>query len=292
MIYTIKNNYLNVEISSNGAEIKKIVYNNIDYLHNSDPKYWGRSAPLLWPNIGTIKNDKAMINGTEYPMKKHGFLRDTECELYLQKEDSITFKASSNDETLKLYPFNFTILITYKLVENKIISTLKFTNYSKEAMPFNLGLHPAFKVPLYEDEKFEDYQIIFGKTGTYEMPVVNLNDGTIDFMQRNKSFVNMDTLPLNYPDYDNDALIFENINTKVVTLKHKNKNQGVIFDFEDFPMLGIWTPFNTKAPFICLEPWIGCADTPTTDGDFTKKRDLIWLEQNQSKEIKYELTFF
>lgn len=290
MIYTIKNDKITLEISPMGAEIKKILFNNVDYLHNSDPKYWGRSAPLLWPNIGAIKNNKSIIDGVSYPMKKHGFLRDEMCEVIEHSTSSITFKATSNQKTLTLYPFEYTILITYYLEDNKILSNLVFKNHSSNMMPFNLGLHPAFKVPLYENENFEDYKIIFGKQGTYEMPVVNLNDGTIDFTSRIRTFTNMQVLPLNYSDYDHDALIFENINTHQICLINPKTRHGVEFTFDDFPMLGIWTPMNIKAPFICLEPWIGCADSPDSSGDFTQKRDIIWLKQNEEKTISYQIT--
>ncbi|MBE6130806.1 MAG: aldose 1-epimerase family protein [Erysipelotrichaceae bacterium] len=292
MLYTIKNDYLEVQISDSGAEIKSIKYLGKDYLHDSDPKYWGRSAPLLWPNIGTIKNGTATIDGISYPMKKHGFLRDTMCELEYQTDDKITFKVTSNEDTLKLYPYNFTILITYELLEQTIQSSLKFTNNSKTTMPFNLGLHPAFKVPLDDKESFEDYKIIFDVPGTYEMPTVVLTDGTIDYEKRIRTFTNLKELPLNYADYDYDALVFENIKSHQVTLTNKDETHGVVFNFEDFPMLGIWTPNHIKSPFICLEPWIGCADAPQSNGDFKTKRDLISVEPNNSKTINYSIKFF
>lgn len=292
MLYTIKNNFLEVQISDNGAEIKSIKYLGKDYLHNSDPKYWGRSAPLLWPNIGTIKNGTATIDGISYPMKKHGFLRDTMCELQSQTDNKITFKVTSNEDTLKLYPYNFTILITYELLEQTIHSNLEFINNSKTTMPFNLGLHPAFKVPLDDNEAFEDYKIIFDVPGTYEIPTVVLTDGTIDYEKRIRTFTNLKELPLNYADYDYDALVFENIKSHQVTLTNKDETHGVVFNFEDFPMLGIWTPNHIKSPFICLEPWIGCADAPQSNGDFKTKRDLINVEPNTSKTINYSIKFF
>lgn len=292
MLYTIKNNYLEVQISDNGAEVKSIKYLGKDYLHNSDPKFWGRSAPLLWPNIGTIKNGVATIDGISYPMKKHGFLRDTLCNFLSQSDNKITFAVSANENTLKLYPYNFTILITYELLEQSLHSNLEFINNSLTPMPFNLGLHPAFKVPLEENESFEDYKIIFDVPGTYEMPTVNLTDGTIDYDNRCRTFTNLKELPLNYSDYDYDALVFEDIKSHLITLTNKSETHGVIFNFEDFPMLGIWTPNHIKSPFICLEPWIGCADAPTSNGDFKTKRDLIYVQPKDSKVIKYSLKFF
>ncbi len=292
MLYTIKNNLLTVTISDHGAELKSIKYEDREYLHDANPAYWGRTAPFLWPNIGTIKNGYATIDGVEYPMKKHGFLRDCDFLVTVQEENKITFVLKSNEETLKLYPFNFINTITYELTNTTVNVSLNFQNKSLKAMPFNLGLHPAFKVPLTKDEKFEDYYFEFDKEGTYEMPVVNLNDGTIDFEKRNRSFINLKELPLNYDDYLNDALIFENINSHHISLKSHKSNHGVNFEFNEFSMLGLWTPIKLSAPFICIEPWIGCADRPDTDGTFTNKRDLIWVKPNENKTIKYSFNIF
>lgn len=292
MLYTIKNNYLQVEISDLGAEIKSIKYLGKDYLHDSNPKFWGRSAPLLWPNIGTIKNGEAKIDGISYPMKKHGFLRDTLTKMHLHEKSKIVFEVNSNEDTLKLYPYEFKILITYELIDSTIKSNLEFFNLSNKDMPFNLGLHPAFRIPLNDNEKFEDYKIIFNEKGTYEMPTVNLNDGTIDYDNRCRTFTDLEVLPLNYSDYDYDALVFENIKATEVTLTNNTSSHGIKFNFKEFPMLGIWTPNTSKAPFICIEPWIGCADAPTSNGDFMTKRDLIIVKPNNSKLISYQITFF
>lgn len=292
MLYTIKNSFLEVTVCDNGAEIKSVKYLGNDYLHNSDPKYWGRSAPLLWPNIGTIKGGFATIDGVAYPMKKHGFLRDTLCNVYTHEDSKIVFKVTANENTLKLYPYNFTILITYELVNQTIHSSLEFFNHSEKEMPFNLGLHPAFKVPLYEDEKFEDYKVIFDVPGTYEIPTVDLTNGLIDYSKRYRTFNNLQVLPLNYKDYEFDALVFENILSHQITLTNKDETHGVVFNFDDFPMLGIWTPNHIDSPFICLEPWIGCADGPESNQDFITKRDLVKVNPNESKIIKYCIKFF
>lgn len=292
MNYTIKNSNLLVEFRTKGAEITKIEYNNISYLHDANPLYWGYSAPLLWPNIGAIKDGYSLFDNNKYPMKKHGIARTSEFEVIEHKDESITFVLNSNDETKTIYPFDFSLIIKYQLDNNMIKCSIKTINKSTKVMPFNLGLHPAFKVPLLNDETFEDYFFSFDKSGTYEMPYVNLNDGTIDFNKRIRTFTNLSVLPLNYRDYDNDALIFENILSHKITLQSKVHNHGVTVEFNDFPHLGIWTPFTTKAPFICIEPWIGCGDTPNTNHEFIEKRDIINVNPNEEKVIEYSFTIF
>ena len=75
--------------------IKSIKYLNEERLHDSNPKYWNRSAPLLFPNIGCTE---AHFNGIKTNLPKHGFLRNTETNLDSIENDSITFSFISIKE--------------------------------------------------------------------------------------------------------------------------------------------------------------------------------------------------
>lgn len=291
MNYTISNQKLIIEISSHGAEIKAITFDKVSYLHDSNPKYWNRSAPLLFPNIGTIKDGTTNINGNEYPMVKHGFLRDREFIVESQDTSSITFSYTSTNDDLFIYPFKFKVDVTYQIHGNTLKSYIIVNNLSDIDMPFNLGLHPAFKVPLFPNERFEDYKFIFDEPVTCDSPSVNLSNGTIDFNQIAKSFKELKVLPLNYDDYQNDALIFTNVSTRQIKLTNKDETHGVDFEFNDFPMLGIWTPNHIHANFICIEPWIGCADPSNHTGNFLDKCHLITVKPNDKELITYQIKF-
>lgn len=291
MLYTIKNSLLQVTIDSKGAEIKNIKYLEQQRLHDSNPKYWNRSAPILFPNIGKLKNNSTNIFGKNFNLPKHGFLRDQKMEVVYQKDNAISFILKENAETLSVYPFSFEILIKYVLINNSIESTILIKNTSNVNMPFNLGLHPAFKVPLHND-KFEDYTLEFSNSKTYQTPTVNLDNGTIDFNTIYKTFNDLKFLPLNYSDYDNDAIILDDINFNNVKLLKNNKTY-LSFTFNGFKTLGIWTPNNnTFANFICLEPWHGCADLSNHNGIFEDKKDIIVLKPNDSKLFSYSIELF
>lgn len=290
MLYTINNSELQVTIDSIGAEIKSIKYLGEDRLHDSNPKFWGRSAPILFPCIGKFKNDVTIIKEKEYKLPKHGFLRDAEMEVVYQKENAISFLLKENEETLKIYPYKFEVLVKYVLINNSLESTIIVKNTSNEILPFNLGLHPAFKVPLYND-KFEDYHLNFSNSKTYHTPTVNLQTGTIDFETTYRTFENLKTLQLNYSDYDCDAIVLTDINFDNVKL-YKDEKLLLSFSFNGFNSLGIWTPNNNVfANFICLEPWHGCADPSNHDGIFENKKDIIFLNPTDSKLFSYSFEF-
>ena len=130
MNYKISNQNLFIEISDHGAELKSIKYNNVEYLHDSNPEFWSRSAPLLFPNIGTIKDGKTIINDNEYKMIKHGFLRDRDLQVTNHETSSITFEYQASEEDLKIYPYNFKLAVTYRVnsakTEVELESEIKF----------------------------------------------------------------------------------------------------------------------------------------------------------------------
>lgn len=289
MNYIIKNKFLEVTIASEGAEIKSIKYNNEERLHNSNPTYWNRSAPLLFPNIGLTK---AHFNQIYYPLPKHGIVRTSEFILLNQTEDSILFGLESSPESKKMYPFDFKLEIGYRLINNEIKGTFKVLNTSFLPLPFNFGLHPAFRIPLQENEQFSDYLIDFHSVNTYHIPTLLVDSGFMDFTKTAKVFTDLNELKLNYHDYDDDALVFTNLNTDQVTLKHQKVNKGVTVKFTGFTKLGIWTPAKKNAPFICIEPWIGCSDDVNKNHEFYEKEDLIVLEKDESKTIEYSYIFF
>lgn len=292
MNYTITNQNLEIEIASHGAELKAVRYCGINYLHDGNPAFWNRTAPLLFPNIGSIKNNETIINNQPYHLTKHGFIREREFNVIDHEKSSITFRYTSNADDLVLYPFKFQFDVTYQIHGNVLKSYIVITNLSENTMLFNLGLHPAFKVPLFPNESFEDYHFVFEKPGTYDCPTVNLKDGTIDYETPSRHFDNLKILPLNYQDYQNDALIFQNLATHQISLVNKDESHGVHFEFYDFPILGIWTPNHAKANFICIEPWIGGADSINHNGQFSDKKAIMKLEPKEEKLITYQIKFF
>ena len=66
-----------------GAELTSIKVNGVQKLFQGERVkkengeiYWGRQAPILFPTVGKLKNNKTYIDGKEYFMNQHGFARD------------------------------------------------------------------------------------------------------------------------------------------------------------------------------------------------------------------------
>ena len=80
MIYTIQNACLTVQVKKAGAELCSVKDTaGAEYLFDANPAYWGRSAPVLFPFVGSLR-DKAFVyegnisDGTAWICKGHGLL--------------------------------------------------------------------------------------------------------------------------------------------------------------------------------------------------------------------------
>ncbi|WP_163401357.1 aldose 1-epimerase family protein [Flavobacterium fluviatile] len=280
---TISNKTLKACIKHAGAELSSLTNNQKkEYMWNADPDYWPKHSPVLFPIVGSLKNDSYTFNEKDYHLPRHGFARDREFELIEKTEVSATFSLSYDEETLQKYPFKFELQIIYKLEENKLNIAYKVINKEATQIPFSIGAHPAFALP----EKFSNYSIQFEKKEKLEYSL--LEDGLISNKKESLETLN-NTVNLNYKLFENDALVFKTLESNSITIL-ENSKPYIKVDFRDFPNLGIWTKEN--APFICIEPWFGYSDTPEKSGDLFKKEGILILEANQSFYTSFNIEIF
>lgn len=281
----IENNFLRAEFESFGAELKslKSLKSGRDYMWSADPKYWGKTSPVLFPVIGCVKEDKITVDGQDYPMSKHGFARDSEFDLVEQSETSLRYRLSTSEETFKSFPFEFQFDIVYTIEAKSLRVDYEVTNPSLEKeLIYSVGAHPAFNCQWQEGDGISDYYLEFSQEEnaqklTMELPFF---DGKkIDCLNGKK-------LQLTDNLFDDDALVFDDLKSKYLDLKRKDhEGEYLRFDFGEFPLLGIWGP--PGAPFVCIEPWVGLADYVDHDGDFTHKEGVVNLEMNEKSSVSY-----
>ena len=76
-MYQIENEELTVKVSPLGAELQSIYDKRMEkeVLWQGDKKYWGRRAPVLFPNVGRHSGDFYLWKGKRFDTKQHGFAR-------------------------------------------------------------------------------------------------------------------------------------------------------------------------------------------------------------------------
>ena len=271
-------------VNSCGAEL--VSYKNKEekeFVWCGDPAYWPSHAPLLFPVVGALIEDKISIAGVEYTIPKHGFVRKKEFTLVEQKPDSITMMIASDEESLKQYPHPFVVKVTHTLTNTGFSTYYTVENPTDATMIFCIGGHPGFACP-QDGEDFEDYTLVFEKE---EDPNGYYTDSKSVLQKEPYALLNGKELPLNYDDYQKDVFVMPSIQSKELVLH--SKKQGDIFRFvmDGFPALGIWTPPNKKAPFICLEPWLGLPAMDGESGTFEAKPYATTLMGKESKTVGY-----
>ena len=279
-VITLSNSQISVEIKTLGAELCSIKNNlNREFMWEGNPNFWGKHSPILFPIVGTLKNNTFYHNDTKYTLTRHGFARDMEFELIEKTEESATFSIQSNSETLLNYPFEFELQMQYTLINTTVELDYKVVNKDNSEIPFSIGAHPAFALP----SNFENYSLDFEKVEPLEYTLLE-ND--LVSQQIEKIHTDTNRVPLTYELFKRDALIFKKLQSNSLSIIEKGKPILKVH-FEDFPSLGIWT--KVGAPFICIEPWFGYSDTTESNGNLFEKEGVIVLEANDTFQAKFSI---
>jgi len=275
MIHSIGNDKIRLSVSEHGAEMSSLfdVPNNIEHLWQADEKYWPWHAPVLFPVVGRCLNDQIEVDGVKYKMERHGFARRSEFQLIDQGPESLRFRLSSSPATLAIYPYQFDFDISYQLYDGSLTLTYEVVNKGNTDMYFQLGGHPAFAVPFYPGEQYEDYYLEFDRDTILDRENIN-SEGYFD-TSVSHVLNGTNILPLERDMFYKDAIIFKDINSRKVTLRSRQNPHTLSVEFPDFEYLGLWA--KGGGPFICIEPWRGCADTAGMPVSMKYKEGAIGL---------------
>lgn len=279
----LKNENCSAKLVSKGAELKSLAVNGRELMWRADPAFWGKTSPLLFPMIGTLKDGKTLINGKEYRITKHGFARDLELTPELISGTSALFSLEQNDYTKEMFPFDFKFTVRYTLKTDGVTVTYRVKNNSETEMPFCIGAHPAFAC----DGEFSDYRLEFQKLEDAAVPNYNLETGLHEENNRREILKNDNIVHLNHEMFYTDVCYFDKLKSRSVMLLGKD-GKGVRVDFPDFTSLGVWQAKD--APFLCIEPWCGSADFDDCSGVFAEKRGIVILKVGEEKAFTYSIT--
>ncbi len=272
-ITTIKNDYLTVKIKSYGAELTSIIdKDGEERLWQADEKWWNGQAPLLFPICGCLEESRYLHNGKSYDIRSHGFAKRSDFTLESSSDDKAVFLLVSNDETRKVYPFEFELRVTYTLQENKLNITYTVNNKTDGEMYFSIGSHEAYMCPGTTPE----YNIFFDKKEVLPNYLLNgplLNDEVED------APITDGVMSLCDDEFKRlDTYIFKNTLSKRVTLKKKNADKSISVEFPETPNLLIWK--EPGAEFMCIEPWCGLPDHDGEVREISEKDGIVKLDKN------------
>lgn len=273
MTHYIENSFIRLGVKEQGCEMASIFDKKTDTerLWQGDKSIWYGQAPILFPIVGRLLEDKYFLDGKQYNMPKHGFARNLPWTLKEKTDTSISFILTQNEETLKMYPFCFSVVVTFTLTDNTLTVSHSIVNESEDTMYFSLGAHPAFNCEIGD-------RLVFSQKETLESMKIDLERSLL--LEETKPILKNETdLVITKDIFNEDALIFEGVKSEYVTLESDSHNRKVIFSLGGAPYLGIWA--KPGAPYMCIEPWCGLNDTPERKADLSLKKGINALTSGE-----------
>ena len=286
-IISISNSSLTASIDTMGAQLMSLQKGESEYLWQGNSNWWPRRAPILFPIVGVLKDGKADSAEGTVSLARHGLARLNQFEVVEQSTSSVTLQLKSTEETRTSYPYDFELRLIFSLDGNTLTQTYEVTNTGNVVLPFTLGAHPAFNIPVpgVEAASLDQYRLLFTRSWTSFGPSIT-DEGLCDYATPQRLVVDSDTLPLSWELIDREKTItLEDVPYRRITLTTNaeafSEAHGIQMEFDGFDYLGIWSA-APGCPFVALEPWCGIADTVDTDGIFEHKPGIICLDPEQS----------
>lgn len=285
MRITINNGRLTAVVDTHGAELKQLrnEVTGIDHLWVGEPSVWADTAPFLFPVVARQLDDQYTLDGETYTMPMHGFAKDSEFTILEQTNSCLTMLLTENETTLKWYPFPFRLTTTFTLEGNKLQIMHTVTNTGKRDMPFSLGEHPGYSIPMVEGESLEDYYLRFSDEENAERWY--LDD---EIICGSEPGLTGDTLTITKNLFDRGALIFKKLQSRFVSLCSRNHAHSVTVSLDDWEYLGIWA--KPAAPYVCIEPWNGLASSKWSDCDIWNKEGIRCLKSGMSETFSMRIS--
>lgn len=284
---TLQNEFLKVEISPMGAQLTSVFnkLNKTEHLWQGDPSVWGFHAPNLFPVVGGCYNNEINVDGRTYPMERHGFARTSEFIIQDCSDVHAKFSLSHSEETHKVYPFKFTFQVLYDLFDSELRISYKVINQDENSICFSVGAHPAFNIPFFRGQTYEDFYIEFEQD---EDLVKHLFSDEGYFNGQTEMVVkNGNKIDLTKDLFTGGALVFKNLASREVLIKNHKTPNFISVSFPHFESLGIWAA--PGADFVCIEPWLGYGDSAGGPVEFRNKEGIRKLEQGHVFEVDYTI---
>jgi galactose mutarotase-like enzyme len=287
---TIENDWLKAVINPKGAELTslQLTATGAEYMWSGDTTVWAKHSPVLFPIVGTLKNNSVVINGHQYQMSRHGFARDMNFDVEHHSSADAIFILRDSPETKKLYPFAFEFRIKYSLESNQLSVTYLVKNTDTQTMYFSVGGHPAFRLPLQQNIDYSDYYLLFNEVeyaGRWPISPDGLITKTPEEMFRESQ-----KLVLSRQLFYKDALVFKHLRSDRLRLQSDKGGPALEFEFRGFPFLGLWAAKN--ADFLCIEPWCGIADNVDASGLIEQKEGIERLGAGEEFTRTWSVTLF
>lgn len=277
---------MQISVSHKGAELQSLIANGREYLWQGAPAFWGRRAPILFPIVGKLADDKLHIKGHEYSMKQHGFARDTD---FIQRDGWYVLAENGREN----YPYAYELAVNYRIDGNTLTCHWRVKNHGDETMYFQIGAHPAFIMPEYDaNDAIHGYIQCYDENNNIVSPMVlnTLVDGLRAHLCQPKTLLNdQGMLALTNTTFAEDAILIEAHQVAKVALFDKQGKRVLTVGCPQAEAFGLWAPNKPGCPFVCIEPWCGIADQVGFKGDIAERECIHSINSEETNDFTYTI---
>ncbi|HEX7852656.1 MAG TPA: aldose 1-epimerase family protein [Sphingobium sp.] len=291
----IESDNLRAVLNPAGAELWSLKdADGRELMTDADPAYWTGHAPLLFPIVGGLRDDRYHLHdGRVFTLPRHGFARRSTFALIERSEAHALFRLTDSAETRAVWPFAFRFDMAYRLDGATLTTSATITNTGTNTgtnmgdaeMPFSLGYHPAFAWPLPYGGAKADHRILFEKPEP--APIRRLDGAGQLLAEAEPTPVQGRELLPTAALFEADAVIWDRLESRSL-LWGAPGSPNLRIDFQGLPMLGLWQ--KPGAAYLCIEPWAGIADPVGFTGPLEEKPGIVLLPPGESRAFRMDVT--
>jgi galactose mutarotase-like enzyme len=263
--------------------VRDVLYWPSDLKNFDDFAFAHGGNPVLFPFSGRCFDRGEIFfwraaDGVRRPIPIHGIARQSKFDV--TRCDGCGFSAQMipSDETRVSYPYDFEFVVTYRFEPLRIVCEYSLRNLDTRPLPWSAGHHFYFAVPWDKDHGRDDYIIHIPATRTLKPDLTNGQLKLGPMLKPEMSLAD----PLLVATY-HAAL---KGNTVSFGPKGRPGRVSVKLGMEKVPPTGstfvTWT-FDDKAPYFCVEPWMGPANGPDHGVG------LHWVQPDQTQRFVVEV---
>ena len=283
-LVTISNDVFTATVDTVGAQLTSLKRNATDdeFIWQRAPEHWAESAPVCFPVVGNLNKGGFRHEDKWYAIAKHGCVRSKPFFKARHTAKSLALSIVSDIETKKSYPFSFKLTVSFTLDSNGLIVKYFAENLDEVPMPMSLGYHPAFA--LDAGASLSEYDIIFSEKENRDLYGIT-KDGF--GLKAKKYLKDVDCIALSDCLFDEDALVFKNIQSQRISIIRRNSDWHLDMETGGAPHLALWS--KPGAPFVCIEPWYICPDEKDAPEELSKKPGITILAPRDSFTSSYKI---
>jgi aldose 1-epimerase len=240
----------------------EVLWSEADFLSGtSKPSHSG--IPILFPFPGRLHGSHLTYHGQSYPLGTddglgnaiHGFVLSRPWRIIenLGHRAAGEFHASVDEPGLmRRWPSDFRISVVYEVTGSSLICEIEIHNPGQSRLPFGLGLHPYFRLPLGADGRAPDYRVTVPAAQYWELADMLPTGRRLpaDGPRQLSSGLRFDQMRLD--DVFTDLTFVDGVGQATIDNPHTGRRLELIFD-QAFREHVVYNPPHREA--VCLEPY-------------------------------------